>query len=195
MKKHKKINEIGEINYGGRVTDDLDRRCLMSNLRHFYNPVVLVDSYKFTNSGIYKPPQEGVRLDYIEYIRSLPNSEGPDVFGMHENALITFQLQESNKISNVISSIQPRASGGSRGKSPDEAVGNLAQHIALNLPSALDPLLAKQAVATSPSGISSPMSSLTVVLFQVGFYYFYFCYCNKYCSNIPHIKSNIEPYI
>ncbi|XP_073391166.1 uncharacterized protein [Physcomitrium patens] len=156
----------GEINYGGRVTDDLDRRCLMSNLRHFYNPVVLVDSYKFTNSGIYKPPQEGVRLDYIEYIRSLPNSEGPDVFGMHENALITFQLQESNKISNVISSIQPRASGGSRGKSPDEAVGNLAQHIALNLPSALDPLLAKQAVATSPSGISSPMSSLTVVLFQ-----------------------------
>lgn len=78
---------IGEINYGGRVTDDLDRRCLMSNLRHFYDPVVLVDNFKFTESGIYKSPLEGKHNDYVEYITGLPNSEGPDVFGMHENAL------------------------------------------------------------------------------------------------------------
>ncbi len=42
---------IGQINYGGRVTDDLDRRCLMSVLRQYITPRVLDDDYKFTPSG------------------------------------------------------------------------------------------------------------------------------------------------
>ena len=158
-------NQIGEINYGGRVTDDLDRRCLMSNLRHFYDPIVLVDNFKFTESGIYKSPIEGVHSDYVEYIISLPSSEGPDVFGMHENALITYQLQESNKISNVVLSIQPRASGSSGGKSPDEVVGELAEKIALSLPGSLTP--ADVAAVESIHEANGQMSSLMVVLFQV----------------------------
>ncbi len=32
---------IGQINYGGRVTDDLDRRCLMSVLRQYVAPRVV----------------------------------------------------------------------------------------------------------------------------------------------------------
>lgn len=157
--------QIGEINYGGRVTDDLDRRCLMSNLRHFYDPIVLEDNFKFTESGIYKSIAEGIHGDYIEYIISLPNSEGPDVFGMHENALITFQLQESSKISNVVLSIQPRASGSSGGKSPDEVVGELAEKIATSLPVSLTP---HDIAAVEPIyGENGQMSSLMVVLFQV----------------------------
>jgi len=137
----------------------------MSNLRHFYDPVVLVDNFKFTESGIYKSPIEGKHNDYVEYIVSLPNSEGPDVFGMHENALITFQLQESNKISNVVLSIQPRASGSGGGKKPDEIVGELAVNIASSLPGMLTP---HEVAQVEPIyGENRQMSSLMVVLFQV----------------------------
>merc|ERR1711881_643592 len=41
----------GQINFGGRVTDDWDRRCLMSVLRTVCRPDILDDNYKFSASG------------------------------------------------------------------------------------------------------------------------------------------------
>lgn len=84
---------IGQINYGGRVTDDLDRRCIMSILRKYIAEKVLDDSYMFTPSGTYYAPPEGALEGYREYLHHLPASEAPEVFGMHMNANITFQLQ------------------------------------------------------------------------------------------------------
>ena len=47
------LKATGQINYGGRVTDDLDRRCLMSILKKYYLEAVLDDAYRFTPSGVY----------------------------------------------------------------------------------------------------------------------------------------------
>lgn len=43
----------GHINYGGRVTDDWDRRCIMNILEDFYCAAALDVDYKFSESGIY----------------------------------------------------------------------------------------------------------------------------------------------
>lgn len=56
----------GQINYGGRVTDDWDRRCLMSVLGIYINDGILKSGYRFSGSGIYFSPPPGpfqVRLD------------------------------------------------------------------------------------------------------------------------------------
>ena len=44
----------GHINYGGRVTDDWDRRCMMNILGGFYNREVIDEEFTYSESGIYK---------------------------------------------------------------------------------------------------------------------------------------------
>mmetsp|Transcript_7478 Transcript_7478/g.1005 ORF Transcript_7478/g.1005 Transcript_7478/m.1005 type:complete len:99 (+) Transcript_7478:130-426(+) len=46
----------GHINYGGRVTDDWDRVCLLSILKSFYGPEALQKGYNYSESGIYYAP-------------------------------------------------------------------------------------------------------------------------------------------
>ena len=60
----------GECNYGGRVTDDWDRRCLLTLLSDFYKEDVIYDSrYKFSPSGIYYAPPKGSYDEYVEFIK------------------------------------------------------------------------------------------------------------------------------
>lgn len=74
----------GHINYGGRVTDDWDRVCLLSILKKYYNQTVLEkQKYELSSSKIYVVPPYGNQKSYNDYIQGLPNFEDPEVFGMH----------------------------------------------------------------------------------------------------------------
>lgn len=81
----------GSINYGGRVTDDFDRRCLLTILKKFYIPDILKNNYQFSESKLYFIPPVGNIQSYSEYIDRLPIIDEPEVFGMHENANINNQ--------------------------------------------------------------------------------------------------------
>lgn len=86
----------GQINYGGRVTDDWDRRCLMNIINGFYDVKVLDEGFKFDNSGTYYQLSSESKLDvYFKYIRQLPINDTPEIFGLHENANITFAQNET----------------------------------------------------------------------------------------------------
>lgn len=51
---------IGQCNYGGRVTDDWDRRCLNTVLKKALCPELVVDdAYTFSESDVYKCPPHG----------------------------------------------------------------------------------------------------------------------------------------
>lgn len=86
----------GQCNYGGRVTDDKDRRCLVTILAEYFLPEILVDGYSLNASGTYKMPSDGSRNDYVKYIETFPLSVSPDVFGFHSNATITKDQNETN---------------------------------------------------------------------------------------------------
>ena len=60
----------GECNYGGRVTDDWDRRCLLVFMSDVYNADVIDEpKHKFSTSGNYCSPNKGTYEDYLEYIK------------------------------------------------------------------------------------------------------------------------------
>ncbi|OQR92667.1 dynein heavy chain, partial [Thraustotheca clavata] len=126
----------GQINYGGRVTDDWDRRCLTSILNSYYTPQVLNDGYAFSSSGIYYAPSASAYNAVMEYFEALPAHASPEIFGMHENANVTFERNESWQMTNIILSLEPRDSGGGGGGgiSNDDKVLALVSSIQSNLP-------------------------------------------------------------
>ncbi|NXC38348.1 DYH3 protein, partial [Penelope pileata] len=127
----------GECNYGGRVTDDKDRRLLLSLLSVVYNKDIEQDKYMLASGDDYYIPPHGPYESYIEYVRSLPITTHPEVFGLHENADITKDNQETNQLfSGVLLTLPREAEGG--GKSPQKTVEDLAMDILSKLPSDFD---------------------------------------------------------
>ncbi|KAJ3021047.1 UNVERIFIED_CONTAM: Dynein heavy chain 6, axonemal [Siphonaria sp. JEL0065] len=127
----------GEITFGGRVTDDWDRRTLNSILSKFYTPDILDDSYVFSPSGIYYAPKDMDLNGFKAYIDSLPFSEEPSIFGMHENANISYQMQEAKRVIKTILEVQPRIVSGGSGKTPEQVVSEIATAILDGLPGLL----------------------------------------------------------
>lgn len=84
------------------------------------------NSATFSQSGIYRPPGESSLEDIRSYIESLPREDAPEVFGMHQNANITNQLQESTRMMDIILDVQPRISSGESGRSEEDIVEEIA---------------------------------------------------------------------
>ena len=118
----------GECNYGGRVTDAHDRRTLMSILAVFYTDATLDDDYKFSPSGLYYAPPDGSHEEQMMFIRNLPITAAPEVFGLHANADITKDQQETDLMLESILSMQG-ASGSTGGVSREALLTELAADI------------------------------------------------------------------
>ena len=52
---------------------------------------------------------------YLDYIRTLPINDAPEIFGLHENANITYAQNETSSLLGSILLLQPKSSaaGGS----------------------------------------------------------------------------------
>jgi dynein heavy chain len=84
-----------ECNYGGRVTDDIDRRLVKSLLKTFYcNEILENKIYKFTQIDDYYIPNNTKYDLYLDYIQRLPQNTHPELFGLHENANIRKDTHE-----------------------------------------------------------------------------------------------------
>uniref|UniRef100_A0A8C7GT98 Dynein axonemal heavy chain 3 n=1 Tax=Oncorhynchus kisutch TaxID=8019 RepID=A0A8C7GT98_ONCKI len=123
----------GECNYGGRVTDDKDRRLLVSLLSIFYSrELIEQEGYHVCEGDMYYIPPHGPYQTYVDYIRNLPIAAEPGVFGLHSNADITKDNQETNQLLDGVLLTLPRQTGGG------EVVDELAEDILSKLPADFD---------------------------------------------------------
>lgn len=72
-----------------------DQRCLTTILKLFFSPPTLEEGYAYSRSGTYYCPRADKLEAVREYIETLPVIEHPEVFGMHENANIAFEVRKN----------------------------------------------------------------------------------------------------
>ncbi|PNH03664.1 Dynein heavy chain 7, axonemal [Tetrabaena socialis] len=138
---------IGECNYGGRVTDDKDRRLLLTALQRIYRPEALAlgssTPFPLSASGTYFIPPEGSHASHLAYIATLPLFPLPEAFGLHENADITKDLQQTSLMLDTLVLTGGGGGGGAGGggggaASDEEIVGAMVEDILKRLPHTFD---------------------------------------------------------
>ena len=153
---------IGQCNYGGRVTDDWDRRCLTTILCKILCPdLVEDDSFRFSESGIYFAPEHGPYDSYLEYSRALPLIPEPEVFGMHSNADISKDNNETMLLFDSILLTQTGSVAGVGMKTDEQRVAEIAADIIGKLPPMFDVAAVMRKYPTSYT------ESMNTVLVQV----------------------------
>ncbi|XP_025115333.1 dynein heavy chain 5, axonemal-like isoform X4 [Pomacea canaliculata] len=145
---------LGEIQYGGRVTDDFDKRLLNTYCRVWFGEDLFKPTFNFYKGYIIPPAR--ICQDYLLYINSLPASDKPEIFGLHSNADITYQTKTSEAVLTSILNIQPKDSGGMGGETRESVVYNMCTDMEGKLP---PPYVSHEVVAClKRMGILQPMN-------------------------------------
>jgi dynein heavy chain len=128
---------ISEVQYGGRITDDLDRELFNTYVAKWFTDDVFKPGFTFNSYQAdfnYRIP-EGVELaNYKDFIETLPVVDSPLIFGLHTNADLTYRQIEAQQMLTVIQDTQPKDSGGGDGMSPDEIVKEKAEETLAKMP-------------------------------------------------------------
>eukprot|EP00752_Nemacystus_decipiens_P017827 g15983.t1 len=155
---------VADVTYGGRVTDVWDKRTIASIMRLYFDPGLLDDSYRFSESGTYYAPREGSLEELKEYTRSLPVEDPPETFGLHPNADITFQQNFTNNALGTVIALSGGGGGeGGDAGDTDAQVAEGAKIIASRMP---EPFDVRKGHEETFKKVDGAMNSLGVFLGQ-----------------------------
>ncbi|KAI1886191.1 hypothetical protein AGOR_G00211450 [Albula goreensis] len=125
---------IGEIMYGGHITDDWDRRLCRTYLQEYMHPNMF-EGELFLCPGFLVPPN----LDYSgyhSYVDTHLPPENPTLYGLHPNAEIEFLTVTSDTLFRTLLELQPQNASAGEGtvQSSEEKVKSVLDDILEKLP-------------------------------------------------------------
>merc|ERR1719498_1353346 len=128
---------VAEAQYGGRITDDLDRELFVTYAAKWFCDDIFKANFAFNNfmsDYNYKIP-EGLDIqNFREAIDTIPAVDSPLIFGLHPNADLTYRLKDATEMITTIIETQPKDTGGGTGKSVDEIVKELSVDLLSKMP-------------------------------------------------------------
>ncbi|KAH8395340.1 hypothetical protein KR222_010165 [Zaprionus bogoriensis] len=131
-----------ECNYGGRVTDNWDRRAIVTILADFCNAQVVSDNrYRFANDDRYILPRKTEHREILRYLdESMPTLAPPEVYGLHANSGITRDLQTTKTLLDSMLVLLGSEAAGSSGSgvSPEQMVLDTIKQIESEMPPEMD---------------------------------------------------------
>ncbi|KAG2840968.1 Dynein heavy chain 8, axonemal [Phytophthora cactorum] len=161
---------VAEVHYGGRITDELDRRLFRAYCDAWFNPTLLGSSFSFNpevklstggatpSSGQlfnYCLPDSSMAEieEYQRYIAGFPSVDSPEVFGLHPNADLTYRVKEVSALLGTIVDTQPTdaESSGTTTKSEtkEEIIQQKIRELLAALPTGGEQALSEEALAQS----------------------------------------------
>ncbi|KAL6489648.1 hypothetical protein MHYP_G00033890 [Metynnis hypsauchen] len=125
---------VGEIMYGGHITDQWDRRLCRTYLQELFNPK-LFEGELFLCPGFPAPPD----LDYAgyhSYVDERLPAENPSLYGLHPNAEVEVMTTTSDSLFRTLLDLQPRDSteGEEATQSSEEKVKGVLEELLEKLP-------------------------------------------------------------
>ena len=134
----------GEVQYGGRITDNMDRRLFAAYTEAWLSNSTLQPSFAFNpehsinripGNFSYRAPAFLELEEYLGFIQRVPDVDSPEVLGLHPNADLTFRFKEVTQLLDTIMETQPKQSGAAAGgKTREETVLAKCQELFASLP-------------------------------------------------------------
>ena len=135
---------VSEVQYGGKVTDNMDLRLLKTYAKMWLNENVAKSGFSFNPSTLIQPiPDDFVYtvLDesdvakYRDYCSNFPGIDSPEIIGLHPNADMTFRKKDVREMLDTLSSTKPRGGGASSSaESRDQIVYDIAEEMLEKMP-------------------------------------------------------------
>ena len=124
---------ISEIQYGGRITDDWDRRQMNTFAEKFFAQPSLVPGNSL-HPGYPIPTGNDVNIYRNAIEKDLPDVDSPEVFGLNLNADLQFRESQASEVFDTILETQPKGGGGGGGKSREDIVTEMCIDLLSKLP-------------------------------------------------------------
>lgn len=133
---------VCEAQYGGKITDSLDRRLFKTYTQVWLNSNTCQSDFLFNPKAPifklpfkYRPENHEQIGNYHNYIKSFPEIDSPEIFGLHPNADLTFRVKEVNALFQTLGETQPKGGGGNGdGMSREDIVYEKAADLLSRMP-------------------------------------------------------------